>query len=124
MSKMESSSSNETRKRTGTIAFVLAFSVVALAASGAAYGARQARPGHHRQGVPKHLRDVDVRTTCTIPEGSNGVCDFRFQDHQSRSTLNVKGSLTINAGVTISNAGMIIVENVAGVTPASFSTLA
>lgn len=116
MSKIESSSSSEKNKRRGTraIRFVLAFSAAALAVSGAAYGAKPV-PSLNAT-VCQSISGTWTAPACTIPAGSNGVASSDFRITRT-SALNVKGSLTINTGVTISNSGTINVdENVTGVT--------
>jgi hypothetical protein len=55
-----------------------------------------------------------VAPVCTIPAGVNGVAtsDFRIA---KPNTLEVRGSLTVPEGVTLLNAGNLLVENSAGV---------
>lgn len=57
--------------------------------------------------------------TCTIPEGSNGVASADFKIAKP-TVLLVRGSLTVDAGVTITNAGSIVIENSGGVIPVEF----
>ncbi len=116
MSKIESSRSKVESKRTGTMALVLAFTMAAFSASGAVYGAKP-KPGPDiNDAVCTSISGVWTSHTCTIPAGSDGVASSNFKISKG-NTLDVMGSLTINAEVTISNAGTIIVENVTGVTP-------
>lgn len=103
---------NEKSKRTRTIAFALAFSVAALAASGAAYGAKPV-PSLNAT-VCASIGGAWTSPTCTISEGSNGIASSDFKITKT-NVLDIKGSLTISTGVTISNAGTITVENVGGV---------
>jgi hypothetical protein len=116
MSKIERSGSKEKSKRAGTrtIGFVLAFSMAALTVSGAAYGAKPT-PNLNAT-VCQSISGTWASPTCTIPAGTDGVArsDFRIA---KQNTLDVIGSLTINAEVTVFNSGTIIVENVGGVIP-------
>ena len=116
MKKIANRVRKEKSKRTGTIALVLAFSAAALAVSAASHGAPV--PGLNAK-ICTSISGVWTPDTCTIPAGSDGVASSDFKIGK-RNTLDVKGSLTINAGVTIPNSGTIIVENETGVIPAQF----
>ena len=116
MSKMESSGSNTESKETATrtIASVLAFSVAAFVASGVSYGAPP-KPGPDlNDKVCKSIGGAWKAPTCTIPEGTAGVASSNFRLSKA-PVLDIKGSLTINRGVTVDSDGTIIVENTGGV---------
>ncbi len=117
MIKIESSSSNNRSKRIRTtITFILAFSVAAFVASGVSYAAKPA-PALNAT-VCSRIGGVWTPSTCTIPEGTVGVVSSGFTINNGVK-LDIRGSLTIPAGLTVTNAssGTIIVENAGGVIP-------
>lgn len=118
MIKIEQSSSNKKRKRIGTtiITFVLAFSVAAFVASGVSYGAKPSTPTALNATVCNGIGGMWSANTCTIPAGTSSVVSSGFKIYNG-IVLDIKGSLTINTGVTVANAGTIIVENAGGVIP-------
>lgn len=116
MTKMECGRSTEYGKRTnaGRNTFILACSAAALVASVTAHGAKPKPVPDINAAVCMSILGVWTPRICTIPEGSAGIATSDFRIPRG-STLDVKGSLTISAGVTVDNSGTIIVENVAGV---------
>ena len=90
---------------------VLAAGVAAFVASGVSYGAP---PKPLNAEVCKGISGAWTPKTCTIPENTSGVVSSGVKINKG-DTLDIKGSLTVNPGVTIDNDGTIIVENVAGV---------
>jgi hypothetical protein len=111
-----SSSSNKKSKRIGTttITFVLAFSVAAFVASGVSYGAKPSTPTALNPTVCNGIGGVWSANTCTINETTSSLVSSGFKIYNG-VVLDIKGSLTINPGVTIANAGTITVENSGGV---------
>jgi len=105
------------RGRARAIPVASAFFGAALAVSGMAHAARPV-PSLNAA-VCAALSGQWASPTCTIPEGTNGVASSDFRITKA-SALDVKGGLTINAGVTIANAGAITIANTAGVTPSEF----
>ena len=119
MIKIESGgSSNKKSKRIGTttITFVLAFSVAAFVASGVSYGAKPSTPTALNAMVCNRIGGVWSANTCTINETTSSLVSSGFKIYNG-VVLDIKGGLTINPGVTIANAGAIIVENSGGVIP-------
>lgn len=120
MSKIDSISSRVKSSGAGRIPFVLAFTVAAFLASGAVYGARPKPAPDINAAVCTSISGVWAPHLCTILAGSNGVASTDFKIPKG-NTLDVKGSLTVNADVTITNSGAIVVENTAGVIPTEFN---
>lgn len=116
MSKIKICSSKENSQRVGArpATLVLACSMAAFVASGAAYGARPKPVTELNATVCASILGLWTSRTCTIPQGNAGVANYDFEIGRG-TTLDVIGSLTISPGVTIENAGAVIVENVAGV---------
>lgn len=116
MTEMERSSSKGKRDRQAprAITLVVACSLAAFAASGAVYGAKPKPAPEINATVCAGILGVWTLRTCTIHETNAGVATTDFKITKG-STLDVKGSLTINTGVTIENSGTIVVENTGGV---------
>lgn len=95
--------------------FVLAFLLGAFAASGIAH-ARPSPGSPLNATVCKAISGTWVPYTCTIPADASGVVSASFKIGAG-VTLDVLGNLTINEGVTVTNAGTMWVHNAGGIVP-------
>lgn len=125
MSKIETSCSSNKKSKTTTITFALAFTVAAVVASNASYGAKPPATTGLNATVCANLTGsasnwVSITNTCTIPAGYSSVMSSGIKITNGVS-LDIKGSLTIPQGVTLTNSGTIIVENAGGVIPGNYA---
>ncbi|HET9651120.1 MAG TPA: hypothetical protein VFP36_02965 [Usitatibacter sp.] len=99
-----------------TLTSVLAFSVAAFVAPGLIH-AKPAPGAPLSAAVCKAINgEWTSPYTCTIPEGTSAVASSPFKIGAG-VTLDIRGSLTIDRGVTVANMGAITIANSGSVAP-------
>ncbi|MGE5098231.1 MAG: hypothetical protein ACM3SO_24060 [Betaproteobacteria bacterium] len=98
-----------------TLASILALSAAAFVAPGVVH-AKPSPVVPLNAAVCKAMEGVWTPDTCTIPEGISAIPTSSFKIGGA-TTLDIRGSLTINRGVTVANMGAITIANSGPLSP-------